>query len=334
MTTGKNPVLVCASDLLSEAEFRAMEGAGQFDIRFSSSADRDWLAGHLPEADAYWATLKVPLDAELIQDARSLRVIATSTTGTDHLDLDALAERNIPVISLKKDTEFLKQVPPTAELTFALLLACVKRLPECMEATRQGYWGRNALSGRQISGKTLGIVGVGRLGHIVAEYARAFRLRILGCDPSLENWPDYIEPRSLDDLLAESDYVTVHVHLTEETRGLIGEREFSLMKKGAVLINTSRGGLVDERALLRALESGKLSAAGLDVIDGEWLPDKWQHPLIAYSRRNPNLIITPHVAGMCPEAVLMTGQHTLTKLCAFFAENAGSRVTQTSISTL
>jgi len=128
---------------------------------------------------------------------------------------------------------------------------------------------------------------------------------------------------SMDQLLQESDFISLHVHLTDDTRHMIGSAQFGEMKRGVSLINTSRGGLIDESALIDAMEAGTVYAAGLDLIDGEWLLDKFNHPLIAYSRRNPRLYITPHVGGTSPEALYMAIRHSLQKVVDFFRINPG-----------
>lgn len=312
------PILVAISDQLSVKEFGELPGADGFELRVKALPDSVWLKAAICEADALWASLRLPVTREFLDGAPSLRVILTNSTGTDHLDLDAIAERGIDLITLRHDTAFLSTITPTAELAFALLLACSRRLPECIEATRQGDWARHRLGGNQLNGKTLGIVGIGRLGRIVAEYARAFRMRILGCDPYVSDMPEGVAKVDMPTLLAQSDLISLHVHLTDETRGLIGVSQFRQMKRGAILVNTSRGGLIDEAALIEAMEAGIVQAAGLDVIDGEWCKEKRDHPLIAYSRRNPRLLITPHTGGACPEAGRLTSAHSMKKLAAYF----------------
>jgi len=315
----KKPVLVCLSDSLTKKELLRLEGMDRFRLIATQDGDRDWLEKHLPQADAYMASLRVQLDAALIETATRLRVVGTNTTGTDHLDLKALKRRGIEVLSLKNDIDFLRKVTPTAELAFGLLLACARRIRECSESSRQGYWARHQMAGSLLYGKTIGIIGLGRLGTMVAGYAGAFHMRVIATDPGTHEFPDFVKRVSLEQLLSEADFISIHVHLNDETRNLLGAGEFSKMKKGAILINTSRGGLIDEKALLKAMMNGTVAAAGLDVIDGEWLEDKYNHPLIAYSRSNPNLLITPHVGGTCPESTRASLGHTLSKLAAFFS---------------
>lgn len=311
-------MLVAALDATSPEDFRRLPGADRFRIVATVAPDRDWLAEQLPLADAHLASLRVPLTEDLITSAGRLKVVATNTTGTDHLDTQALRKHGIELLSLKNDLQFLRTVTATAELAFALLLASARRLRECSESTRRGTWARHQLAGPQLKGKTLGVVGYGRLGKMVAGYGRAFGMHILAADPRKQRFPRHVECVSLSQLLRKSDFVSLHVHLRDETRHLLGPKEFRVIKPGAILVNTSRGGLIDEAALRSAMQSGRVAAAGLDVIDGEWLEDKRRHPLIAYSRTNPRLLITPHVGGTCPESIRASIAHTVEKLARHF----------------
>ncbi|MFZ4696199.1 MAG: NAD(P)-dependent oxidoreductase [Verrucomicrobiia bacterium] len=314
------PRILIFNDGYSRADIADLEG-DVLEFVCVPHGNRTQLLEMIGEVDAYVPTLRIRMDAEVIAAAHKLKLVATATTGTDHLALDLLERRGIPVFSIKQDRELLDNITTTAELAFGLLLTCARHLPECFEASRQGYWGRDKFSGTQLNGKTLGIVGVGRLGTMMSQYGRAFRMRVIGHDPYQPRIPEGVEMVELDRFLGESDFVTLHVHLTEQTRNLLGATQLSRMKRGACLINTSRGGLIDEAALVREMESGRIAAAGLDVIDGEWLEDKYHHPLIAYSRKNRRLYITPHVAGTSPDAIRMTVRFTLQKVRRFFEEH-------------
>lgn len=315
------PRLVALLDQIPESAFCTLPGASDFDIRFVPTGEPEALRRELACADAVWSSLRVPLTADLLECAGPrLRVVLTNSTGTDHLDLPALEARGIALISLKHDRAFLRTVTPTAELAFGLMLACMRRLPECIDASRRGDWARHRLGGHQVAGKTLGIIGVGRLGSMMATYAKAFRMRVLGYDPCRKRFPAGVTRVEWPTLLRKSDVLSVHAHLDETTRGMLDREAFARMKRGVILINTARGGLIDEAALIEAMQNGTVAAAGLDVIDGEWLPDKRKHPLIAYSRENPRLLITPHVGGTCPETVRRTCAHSMRKLAAFFQE--------------
>jgi D-3-phosphoglycerate dehydrogenase len=272
-------------------------------------ASRQALFDNIADYDVYFSSLHVRLDREAIARAQLLRVVVTPTTGLDHLDLNELSARGITVISLKDDVEFLSRVTATAEMTWLLLLSVLRRLPWSFDAAKAGRWARDEFRGHQLSGKTLGVLGYGRLGRIVAEYGAAFRMRVLACDhkpPADLNPSSFVEFVDFPTLLQQSDVLSLHIHLTPENAKLLGAPEFAMMKRGAVVLNTSRGAIIDETALLESLKSGHLGGAGLDVIEGEWRADLSAHPLIRYANEHQNLVITPHIGGITFESQCMT----------------------------
>jgi D-3-phosphoglycerate dehydrogenase len=195
----------------------------------------------------------------------------------------------------------------------------MRRLPWAVRAAHSGIWARDAFRGHQLSGKTLGIIGYGRLGRMVAEYGKAFRMRVLATSHS-ESASDYVELMPLDDLIAESDVIAIHVPLNADTRKMIGPKQFDWMKPGAILLNTSRGAIVDEAALLTALECNAIAGAGLDVIEGEWREDLANHALINYAAEHQNLVISPHIGGATFESQRMVYDLTVRKILTFLRE--------------
>jgi D-3-phosphoglycerate dehydrogenase / 2-oxoglutarate reductase len=276
--------------------------------------DKEEVMARIGEFDAYFSSLKLIMDKEILSCANKLKFIATPSTGSDHLDLQEAGKMGIRVITLKDETEFLDKIPSTAELAWTLLLSVMRRIPECVNASSQGNWGRDEFRGHQIAGKTLGILGYGRLGRIVAEYGKAFRMRVITHDIKNVTPANGVEVVDFATLLAESDVLSLHIHLNKYNEGLLSWNEFNAMKPGVTLINTSRGAIINEEAFLDALGKGKVSAAGLDVVHGEWSDDLKNHPLIVYERNHDNLIITPHVGGTTYEAQLMAYSHTVHKL--------------------
>lgn len=261
------------------------------------------VAEALREADAVLdASMKVRLTKELLDAAPGLSVVACATTGSDHVDADALAARGIPLVTLKGETGLLGGLTPAAEHSWLLLMACARRLCAARAHVVAGGWDRVAFPGVMLKGKTLGIIGCGRIGSWMTRYARAFQMRVIGYDPYVGEMPEGAERAGgLGELLGEADFVSVHVHLSDETRGLLGRAELARMKPGAILVNTSRGELLDEEALLDGLLDGRIAAAGLDVLTGE--PDIAKHPLRVYAEAHDNLILTPHIGGYSPDAV-------------------------------
>ena len=310
------PIVVCAADLEHIAEARRiLESA--FDVRYVDATPAD-VGRYLPPAAGFFASLHVRLTKELMDLAPGLKAITTPSTGLDHLDLAEAARRGIEVLSLKDDRKLLDRITATAELAWALVLACQRHLPAAVAATRKGQWARDRFRGRQIAYKTFGILGCGRLGTMVSQYARAFRMTVLGndvADVSLEG----VEMVPLDELLARSDVLSIHIHLTEANRRFLSAERIAAMKSGAVLINTSRGAIVDESAVLAALSSGRLAAYGADVIEGEWRDDLDRHELIGYMQDHDNVVITPHVGGVTYESQEMAYTAAAEKLVQYLA---------------
>lgn len=281
-----------------------------------AEARRDLLLERIGVYDGYFASAYVRVDKKILDRATHLKVIATPGTGTDHIDVDEALRRGIVVMSIATDYEVLDTFSATAEMAWCLLLSCIRRLPAAFEAAKRGDWARERFSGHQLRGRTLGVLGYGRLGKMVARFGQGFGMRVLACDKRDFESPD-VERVDFDTLLAQSDVLTIHIHLTEDNRGLLSREVLAKMKPGIVIINTSRGAIVDEAALLDALESGHVSAAGLDVIDGEWRTDLADHPLIRYAREHDNLIITPHIAGATVESIVGAREHLARKLADY-----------------
>lgn len=290
--------------------------AARFSVRHVA-ADPAAVLAALPEAVAVVdASMKVRFDAEMFAAASHLRMISTATTGSDHIDRDAAAARGVTIRTLKEDVELLRSITPAAELSWALIMACARRLLPAVAHVRAGNWVREEFPGMMLNGRTLGLVGCGRIGQWMARYANAFGMRVVGHDPFLTDWPVDIEKADIAAVCSEADIVSVHVHLSEDTRGLISRDLFQKMKVGAIFVNTSRGAVADEAALVDALESGHLAAAGLDVLDGE--PAIESHPLLAYAQTHDNLLITPHCGGYSPDAVRRVSAHAATKIARHF----------------
>lgn len=243
-------------------------------------------------ADALFCLLHDRIDAELLDAAgQSLRVVSTMSVGYDHVDVAACRARTVAV---GNTPGVLTET--TADLTLALMLATARRLPEALAAVRDGSWGAwrpEWLTGRDLFGATVGIVGMGRIGLAVARRLRGFDCRLLyaGSRPGDEAAALGAVAVSLDDLLRRSDFVTLHCPLTEQTRHLINARTLAVMQPHAILINTSRGGVVDQEALYAALSAGSIGAAGLDVTSPEPLPT--DHPLLSL----PNCVVLPHIGS-------------------------------------
>jgi phosphoglycerate dehydrogenase-like enzyme len=247
------------------------------------------------------ASMKIPITADEIARANNLRLIATATTGASHIDQEALQQRNIPLLTLKGEKELLANLTPAAELSWLLLMACARHLRSAIHHVEQGQWERTLFPGTMLKGKVLGIIGFGRLGSWMAKYAQAFGMEIRANDPYVTEFPPGVHRVELEELLSTSDFITVHIHLSPETRDLLNAEKIRQIKIGAVLINTSRAELIDENAVVEALEAGRLASAGVDVLLDE--PNIFNDPLWQYAQHHQNVIITPHIGGFSPEAV-------------------------------
>ncbi len=284
-----------------------------------AKSEADALALELTDADALLeASMKVKITDGMMSAAEKLKIISCATTGADHIERGTLTERNIPVRTLKEDRSLLNNITPAAELSWALLMAAARKLVTAVEHVRSGNWVREEFPGIMLNGKQLGVIGCGRIGQWMARYANAFGMTVVGYDPYLKTFPENIRKVSLQQMFESSHFVSVHVHLSEETGGLVTAELLEQARPGQILINTSRGPIVDQAALLSALESGQLGAAGVDVLTGE--PDIEDHPMVAYSRSHDNLLITPHCGGYSPDAVKVVCRHAAGKIEATLKE--------------
>lgn len=302
-----------------------LQSLGQLTER---QVSRNELISLIPDVDVLIVRLAHEIDDEILAASRRLRVIATATTGLDHIDVAAAAARGIVVLSLAGEANFLRSIPATAEHTWALLLALHRRVPLAVSRVAGGHWSREGLLGTDLCGQRLGVVGVGRIGQMVARIGAAFGMDVAGFDPYLDAWPPAIERMpTLASLLRRSDVLTLHVPLTPETRAMLGSRELGLLPPGAVLVNTSRGDVVDEAALATALLGGSLRGAALDVLRNERHPaDLARSPLIEYLRSHSNLLITPHIGGYS-EASLARAEIFVARRLATILASDGSRNT-------
>ncbi len=269
-------------------------------------ATREWLLDHIPEAEGLYCLLTDHIDQEVLRFGKRLRVVSTMSVGYDHIDMPTCTSRNIPV---GHTPGILTET--TADLAFGLLMASARRIVEGADYVRQGHWADwkpDLLLGQDIYGATLGIVGLGRIGQAMARRAQGFNMKVLAVRSPRQNREASessgvagIHDESLDsssvtfvDLLTalrESDFVSLHVPLTSDTQHLIGASEFHKMKSSSILINTSRGAVVDPTALYHALEQRTIGGVALDVTDPEPLPAS--HPLLTL----PNCLVIPHLGS-------------------------------------
>lgn len=261
----------------------------------------------LTDVDVLVLRLRHQIDQEWLNHTRGLKIIATPTTGLDHIDVKAAQIQGIRVVSLKGELDFLRTIQATSEHTWALLMSLLRHIPAAVSSVNGGDWNRDLFRGNELFGKNLGILGLGRVGEKVAGYAAAFGMQVAAYDPYRIDWVDgVVRADSIQELLRDSEILCIHVPLNEETIGMLGDDELSLLPHGAILVNTARGEVIDESALLKFLRNGHLAGAAVDVIAGERALKFEENDLLAYARNHQNLLITPHIAGATFESMAQT----------------------------
>ena len=234
-------------------------------------------------------------------EGTNIKVINTASTGTNHIDKKYCKEKNIDIWSLTKDYELINDLPSTSELGFGLMLSLLRYIPQSFNSVKKYEWDYERFVGRQVKGLTLGIIGFGRLGKIMANFGYSFGMKVLIYDPYVEIIDDKYFKVELDELCKKSDVISLHVHVTDETRKMVNKTFLENMKDNSYLINTSRGEIVDEGEIINFLKSKKLSGYGTDVIYNEF-DDINNSKLIELAKKDQyNLIITPHIGGMSIE---------------------------------
>lgn len=281
--------------------------------------DRAGLICAVDSAAVLMVRLRHMIDREVLAAAPCLRAIISATTGLNHIDLAACKARGIEVISTRGERAFLSTITGTAEFALALLLNLARHILPAHFDVQAGHWRRDAFRGVSLRGLTLGVVGLGRLGCLMAGYGHALGMRILATDPAPSIVPPYVEMTNLNDLLGRADAISLHASHREGQPPILGAREFDLIKPGALLVNTARGELIDEKALLASLESGRLGGCALDVLADEagW-SDFRQHPLVRYAKEHSNLIITPHIGGATLDGVVRSEAFVVAKALRYF----------------
>ena len=284
---------VLISDKLAEEGVKILEEAG-FEVDVKVGLDPEERKAIIGDYDGMIIRSATKVTADLLEAAKKLKVIARAGTGLDNVDIPAATEKGVVVMNTPGQNS-----NAAAELAVGMLFALSRHVPRGTATLKAGQWEKKKLQGRELKGKTLGVIGLGNIGAIVAELGRGIKMNVIGFDPYFND--DQIrergaEPVTFDELLAQADYVTVHVPKTEETTHLFNAETIAKMKDGAYLINCARGGIVDEEALCDALEAGKLSGAALDVFETE--PPSENHRLLF----RDDLVCTPHLGASTAEA--------------------------------
>lgn len=289
---------ILVSDALSEEGVQYLQQQEGLNVVNKPGLSPEALLEEISDAAALIVRSKTKVTPQVIEAGRALRVIGRAGAGVDNIDLEAATRRGIVVMNTPGGNSV-----SAAEHSLALLLSLARRIPFAHLSLSEGEWNKSAFTGRELQRKTLGVLGLGKIGSVVARRALGFEMKVLAYDPFVTK--SYaadlgVELADLDKVLAESDFLSLHLPMNDQTRSLFNRQTFHKLKKGALLINAARGGLVDEDALIEALESGRLGGAALDVFQSE--------PKVSERlRKTSGVILTPHIAGSTVEAQTKVG---------------------------
>jgi D-3-phosphoglycerate dehydrogenase len=284
------PIRVLIADDMSKKAAEILTGAG-FSVDVKTGMKPEELAAVIGQYHAVGIRSASKIKADTLANPGKLKIIGRAGVGVDNIDVKAATEKGVLVINTPQGN-----AAAAAELAIGLMFALARKIPQAAQSMKQGIWEKKKYMGIEIAGKTLGVVGLGNIGRQAAERGVGLKMNVIGYDPHPpKELPAGVKQASLDEIIAKSDFITLHVPLTAETKGLFGAATFAKMKKGACLINCARGGIVDEDAVIEALKSGQLGGAALDVFAKE-PPDP--SPLFA----EENLIAVPHLGASTKEA--------------------------------
>ena len=303
--------------LVADLEFYPQDSVSKLKTRFDVIASTAKNAHELSEelgksnAEVFFCGLGIYVGEDLLKNVKSLKSLVSPATGINHLDLNYLNSREILVIKLGDSKDQIQNVFATAELAWGLVIACARRMNLAVDSVKEGNFDRTLFLGRELSARTLGVVGFGRLGRQVAKYGSAFGMNVVVYETDSAQHNEiapFQKVDSLEELLNISDVVSVHIPFDDKNKNCIDAAMISKIKHGAVFINTSRGELVDEQALAMAVRCGQLSGVGVDVLSKE-SEDGFSvsnSPLVSAMRDGFNVIVTPHIGGWAHDAVATT----------------------------
>lgn len=314
-------ILVTLEDTFSPAAKKILERVGKVD--HIAKLTQKKLAGIIGRYDVACIGLGLRFDKNILEKAKCLKVLASVSTGLDHIDLYSAQSRGVVILSLKEERSFLSKITGTAELAFGLLICLFRHIPQAFDSVRRFKWDREKFRGHNLSGKVLGIIGMGRLGIWMTRYAKAFQMEVIFFDPYIKKSPvPDCRKVSFHELLIKSDVISLHLPLNQKTEYMIKSVTLRKMKRGVYLINTSRGNIVKEKDLLKALQNKRIGGYAADVLSGEPFDSltRIRHPLIHYARTHGNIILVPHIGGMTFESRSATDIFIAEKVVKFLAK--------------
>ncbi len=287
-------VRILVSDKLNEAGLKVLREAPGVELEFRPGLSEEELCGIIGDYDGLIIRSGTKVTSRVIEAAESLRAIGRAGIGVDNVDIHAASKRGIVVMNTPTGNSVT-----TAEHALSLLTSLARKIPQAVGSMRGGRWEKSKFQGREIAHKTLGIIGLGNIGRIVADRAQGLKMKVIGVDPVMSSERAAklgIELVDMDELLARADFITIHTPLTPETKHLLNDAAFDKMKSGVMIVNAARGGIIDEYALARAVEAGKVAGAALDVFEQE--PVDPDHPLLKLD----GVLCTPHLGASTSEA--------------------------------
>ncbi len=290
---------ILLADPLDKEALEELRSIPEFEVTLKTGMDEAELIRTIPDYEVIVVRSATKVTRKVIEAANKLKLIIRAGIGLDNIDVEAAREKGIEVVNTPAATSI-----SVAELTFGLMISAVRKLGRANMSMKEHKWEKKALSGTELYDKTLGIIGFGRIGQEVAKRALAFGMKVIAYDIIDIKTDLPVEMVSFDELLKRSDIITLHIPLTKETKHLIGKSEFEKMKKGVVIINAARGGVIDEAALLDALNSGQVKSAALDVFEKE-PPDDYS--LIDH----PEVFATPHIGAAAEEGQRRAGMEVV-----------------------
>ncbi len=302
---------VLCTDGFGKAGLEELERSALIEVVFEKSLTHEELVAKIAPYDGLIVRSASEVSRDVIEAGANLKVVARAGVGTDNIDLDAATEKGIFVVNAPAGN-----TTSTAELTFAMILALSRHIPQAAHAMTEGRWEKKKFMGAELAGKILGVIGFGRIGREVARRARSFQMNVMAFDPYLNDaqfGTSGADPARLEDIYRNADYITVHTPLTDETRNLIAGRELSMMKRTAYIVNCARGGIVNEEDLAAALKNGTIAGAALDVFTEE----PFKRPVF---QNLENVILTPHLGASTREAQDAVAVEAALAVVGFFSE--------------
>ena len=296
-----------------------LESAG--DVTYMDDPSPDQVLQCIGDYDALYTNpnkSNVYISRELMEAGANLKVVCTASTGTNHIDMEYAREKGVPVLSITEEREVINQISSTAEHAFALMMASLRRVVPAWDSVKRGEWDYLPYIGRQLNHLTMGVVGYGRLGSLFAGYCLAFKSRVLVYDPYKEVHDPALRQVELDELLRESDVISLHVHVTTETTGMVNGDWLAKVKPDVTLVNTSRGDICDEGELIEFLERHPGAFYATDVLANE-VTNKFGNKLREWASHGEQVLITPHIGGMTVEAQQIAYNHAARMLSNFLA---------------